>query len=163
MSSDWLLDGPEMRLEPTSPRLLPPGGAWPGAVRVHLGTLRQRIQAWQLAGLAGLLGISWLAELSLAWLGDQLPALRAAATGQAPVVHACWEALCILPFAWLIQLAVRRTLDAARYLEGQVAHCPCCDRVESGGRWMGLAEFIRRNSELRLTPLACSRCLRKEL
>jgi hypothetical protein len=106
-------------------------------------------------GFAVLLVISWLDELV------RLPQVLFGGAALANWREAAIESTVILIVWFAVFVATRRVLKRFYYLEEQLKMCGWCRKLEHGGDWVSLKDYLEKELGVETSLGICSNCGRR--
>lgn len=114
---------------------------------------QRRILLLEAAGFAVLVAITWAdVELILPRVSRSL----SAATGS--LLISLTETAWILGLGFFVINLQVRNQKRIRVLEGVLSTCSFCKRIEKGGRWIQIEQYVRDNSEAVFSHGLCPDC-----
>jgi hypothetical protein len=109
--------------------------------------------------------VGFLAIIALSWLDEELDLTRFVFGDLStfPKFQASILEMLFALMVWLLVAgATRRLLERVRYLEGFMRVCAWCRRIDYGGQWVPLEEFLKRGFDTPTTHGICEECLARE-
>ncbi len=109
--------------------------------------------------------IGFLLIIVLSWVDElaQLPRLIFGGTAQPNWRESAIESSVIL-IVWLwVFTGTRRILKRFNYLEEQLEICAWCRRIETGGEWLSLEDYLKKELEVTTSHRICRKCGRQLL
>jgi hypothetical protein len=107
----------------------------------------------------------FLAIIALSWF-DELTGLRSLVLGDHPYIsdfrESTLEMLVVLVVWLLVANSTRRLIGQLRHLDAFMRVCAWCRRLDHGGRWIHLDEFLREGFNTPTSHGICAECLAKQ-
>jgi hypothetical protein len=104
-----------------------------------------------------IIALSWVDELA------QLPRLIFGGVAQPNWRESALESLVILAIWLCVFAATRRLLKRFYYLEDQLKMCAWCRRLETGGEWLSLEDYLHKELSVTTSHGICTKCGRQLL
>ncbi|HET7625441.1 MAG TPA: hypothetical protein VFM25_09260 [Verrucomicrobiae bacterium] len=118
---------------------------------------RPKVLLYQNVGFLAIIGLSWLdafLDLSSLIFGEYYPLHKF----HPPIL----QTLFICAVWLLVATSTRRVLERVKYLEGFMKVCAWCRRIDSGGRWMPIEQFLEQSFDTPTSHGICRDCLSRE-
>jgi hypothetical protein len=107
----------------------------------------------EIAAFVVIIAVSWLNEL----LG--VPARVFGGEHHPNIPEAMLETTVVVAVATPIVLRTRRVVARLFYLESFVKVCAWCQKVEEGGRWVPISEFLQQRFDTATSHGMCPSCV----
>lgn len=118
---------------------------------------RPKVLLYQNVGFLAIIGLSWLdafLDLSSLIFGEHYPFQ--------PFHPPILQTLFICAVWLLVATSTRRVLERVKYLEGFMKVCAWCRRIDSGGRWMPIEQFLEQSFDTPTSHGICRDCFSRE-
>ena len=109
--------------------------------------------------------IGFLLIIALSWMDEvaRLPSLIFGGTTQPNWRESAIESLVILAVWLWVFTGTRRVLKRFYYLEEQLEMCAWCRRLETGGEWLSLEDYLKKELKVTTSHGICRNCGRQLL